>query len=248
VRSRSERHYNTVSIGVNTNHCLPPANRVDSTQPMPIKLILFDLDGTLVDSSMDITKAVNHAFKLHGIAPVDVGETVTMVGEGPSRLIEKMLLKRGLSHDIEPLVKRWLDYYASHLAIHTVPYPGVVKTLRGLEAYRKAIVSNKPGALTEGVLKELKLSHHFDLVLGSDALPERKPLPGPILHVLERLACAPEESIIVGDSVIDIAAGKAAGIRTVAVTYGYGKAGFEREADFVIDRMGDLMGVLQGIA
>jgi phosphoglycolate phosphatase len=227
--------------------CLPPLNRVDSVQPMPIQLILFDLDGTLVDSSMDITKAVNHAFKPHGIAPVDVGETVTMVGEGPSRLIEKLLLKRGLAHDVDPLVKRWLDYYASHLTIHTAPYPGVVETLKSLEAYRKAVVSNKPGVLTEGVLKALKLSHHFDLVLGSDALPERKPLPGPILHVLERFACAPEESIIVGDSAIDVAAGRAAGIRTIAVTYGYGKAGFEREAHFVINRMGDLMAVLKGI-
>jgi phosphoglycolate phosphatase len=211
---------------------------------MPIRLILFDLDGTLVDSIGDITAAANHTLALLGAEPADAGEARTMVGEGPARLIENLLLARGLTLEAEPLVRRTIEYYASHLTVHSRPYPGVAEVLAGLGAFRKAVVSNKPGALTDGVLKALRLNHHFNAVLGSDALPERKPSPVPIFHLMEQFKAAPQETVIVGDSPIDIAAGRAAGIWTVAVTYGYGKAGFEREAHLSIDRFNDLAGIL----
>jgi phosphoglycolate phosphatase len=214
---------------------------------MPIRLILFDLDGTLIDSVGDIAAAANHALAPLGVRPVDRAETRDLVGEGPARLIEKLLLTRGLALDADPLVKKTVEYYSSHLAVHTVPYPGVVEALTSLGAYRKAVVSNKPGALTDGVLRELELSPYFDEVLGSDALPERKPSPTPILHLMEHFHSAPAETVIVGDSPIDVTAGRAAGIWTVAVTYGYGKSGFERDAHFVIDRIGDLAALLKSV-
>jgi phosphoglycolate phosphatase len=202
---------------------------------MAIVLILFDLDGTLIDSVADIAAAASHGLAPLGIGPVDAAEARGMVGEGPARLIDKLLLARGLKVDADPLVRRTVDYYSTHLAVHTVPFPGVIDTLEKLRNYRKAVVSNKPGALTDGILRELQLSRHFDAVLGSDALPERKPSPAPILHLMERFHTSPVETVIVGDSHIDIEAGRAAGIGTVAVTYGYGRAGFERDAHFVID-------------
>jgi phosphoglycolate phosphatase len=211
---------------------------------MPILLILFDLDGTLIDSVGDIAAAANHGLLSLGVRPVDAAETRDLVGEGPARLIEKLLLARGLAVDAEPLVRKTVEYYSSHLTVHTAPFPGVVETLESLGAFRKAVVSNKPGVLTDGVLRELQLTRHFDAVLGSDALPERKPSPAPILHLMKRFAVAPEETVIVGDSPIDIEAGRAAGVRTVAVTYGYGKPGFEREAHLAIDRFNDLADIL----
>ncbi len=214
---------------------------------MPIRLILFDLDGTLVDSIGDITAAANHALVPLGIDPVDVSEVRTMVGEGPARLMENALRAQGLDRDVDPLVKIMVDYYRSHLTVHSRPYPGVMEVLAGLGGYRRAVVSNKPEVLTHGVLRDLGLADHLDMALGSDALPERKPSPGPILHLMELFSAIPKETVIVGDSPIDVAAGRAAGIWTVAVTYGYGKAGFERDAHFVIHRMEDLAGVLGSI-
>lgn len=212
-----------------------------------MRLILFDLDGTLVDSIEDITAAANHALAPLGVQPAHAGETRAMVGEGPARLIEKLLVARGLTLDVEPLVRKTVEYYRSHLAVHTVPYPGVTKALASLRAYRKAVVSNKPGALTDGLLRELRIDHHFDAVLGSDALPDRKPSPAPILHLMERFGTSPKETVIVGDSPVDVTAGRAAGIWVVAVTYGYGKPGFERDAHFVIGRMAHLTAVLASI-
>jgi phosphoglycolate phosphatase len=214
---------------------------------MAIRLILFDLDGTLIDSVADIAAAASHGLAPLGVGPVDAAETRSLVGEGPARLIEKLLVARGLTVDADPLVQRTVDYYSSHLVVHTMPFPGVVETLERLAGYRKAVVSNKPGALTDGILRELRLSRHFDAVLGSDALPERKPSPAPLLHLMERFDAAPVETVIVGDSPIDIEAGRAAGIRTVAVTYGYGRAGFERDAHFVIGTIGDLTALIATI-
>lgn len=206
--------------------------------------MIFDLDGTLVDSRADIMHAVNYAISSHAIQPVSLEETTELVGEGAMRLMEKLLKKRGVRLDPAMLVDRFESYYGAHPVSHTVAYPGVPETLQALHQYRKAIVSNKVRSISLEVLERLDLSRYFEEVAGADTFPERKPSAVPVLRILEKLAVRPEETLIVGDSAYDIEAGRAAGTKTVATTYGYGAPGFSNNADFVITAFPQLIDVI----
>ena len=211
---------------------------------MVLKLIIFDLDGTLVDSRLDIMHAVNHAVSPYAIDPVDLAETTELVGEGAIRLMEKLLKKRKVNHDISMLVDRFESYYSAHPVSHTVVYPGVPETLRLLRDYRKAIVSNKFRSISLQVLERLELSQYFEEVAGVDTFPERKPSPLPVLRIMERFRARPKDTVIVGDSMYDIQAGRAAGTKTVAAAYGYGSRGFSDNADFIITDFPQLIDVI----
>ncbi len=214
---------------------------------MAIRLIIFDLDGTLVDSVEDISNALNYALEPYGIESLTPTEVAGMVGDGTVKLIEKTLAKHNLVLDTEQLVRRFAEYYGPHTADHTKAYPGVVETLEALSRYKKAVVSNKYEAFTKKTLDALGLSKYFDMLVCADSIHDRKPSPIPIYHVLFTLDVQAEEAMIVGDSNIDINAGKAASIKTVAVTHGYGKSGFHEEADFVIASMPELIDIVKNI-
>lgn len=209
-----------------------------------IKLIIFDLDGTLVDSSVDITNALNYAIAPYGLESLSVEKTISIVGEGLTRLIERIVGEERAEIRTD-VVNRFLEYYSRHLADFTRPYPGVHDTIERLSGYRKAIISNKREFLSKKLLEELGLAAFFDVVLGSDSVEERKPSPKPVLKVLEMLSIKPEEAVIVGDSTFDIEAGKAAGVKTVAVSYGFMEKGFLTGADAVIDAAVELVPVLK---
>lgn len=211
-----------------------------------MRLIMFDLDGTLVDSGADITAALNYALAPCGLPALTVPQTISLVGEGVTRLIEKVLDGHVQQHDV--VLTRFLDYYAEHLTEATVPYPGVERTLERLSGYRRAVISNKREALSRGILVKLGLMKHFDLVMGGDSLAEKKPSARPLLHTMSVLKATPEESVIVGDSSFDIRAGKAAGVVTVAVSYGFRPVETLSEADFIIDALEELPELLERIA
>jgi phosphoglycolate phosphatase len=211
-----------------------------------IKIIMFDLDGTLVDSSVDITNALNFAIGPYGLAKLSVKETIGMVGEGLTRLIEKVLGEERSSL-VPEILERFVGYYSEHLTEFTAPYRGVRETLERLGSYKKAVISNKREALSRRLLEEVGLAKYFDLVLGSDSVEEKKPSPKPILKVLEFFSIKPDEAVIVGDSNFDIDAGRAAGIRTIAVSYGFRDIGSLQRADFIIGDIGELVPVLTGL-
>lgn len=212
-----------------------------------VRLIVFDLDGTLVDSSMDITNAINYATKELGLPRFSVSRIIELVGEGISRLVEKALPMDLAGHSEEVLAK-FLDHYSGHLTDHTRPYPGVEETLPILSTYRKIVLSNKREDLSRRVLEETGLLRHFDMVIGSDTFREKKPSPMPILAVLEKFALHKNNAVIVGDSDVDILTGKRAGIYTIAVSYGYRSRDALREADHIIDRMDELVPLLREIS
>jgi phosphoglycolate phosphatase len=213
---------------------------------MPLKLIMFDLDGTLVDTVQDITDALNYALKPYGIKRLTVGDTMKLVGEGISRLIEKALPieKRQFKDEV---TQRFIGYYSEHLTDKSREYPHVKETLKNLTGFKKAVISNKREDLSKRVIEELDLSEYFDLIIGSDTAGERKPSAVPILYVISKLGVSPEESIIVGDSNFDIEAGKKAGIKTIAVTYGYRLRKFLTGADYIIDDIRELVPLLREI-
>ncbi|MCL4457555.1 MAG: HAD-IA family hydrolase [Nitrospirae bacterium] len=212
---------------------------------MPVNLVIFDLDGTLVDSSIDITNAINYAIEPYGVQPVTVQETISLVGEGITRLMEKVIERKGISADRDSLAGRFLEHYSSHLIDNTIVYPGVIETLKKLNNHKKAVISNKREVLSKRTLDELGILKYLDLVVGSDTTAERKPSPVPLRYAMEKLGAASDETVIVGDSNFDIEAGKAAGIKTIAVTYGYRPVELLGGADVIINRMDELTEVLR---
>lgn len=193
------------------------------------EVILFDLDGTLIDSAPDLAFAINHM--LSSLArPIFSEEIIrTWVGNGAA-----VLVKRALSgcSEIDVTIDEnlfakslqiFLSFYKENLCINTQLYPGVRACLKILKAqgYRLAIVTNKPFEFIAPILEGLQLNGLFDLLLGGDSLPERKPDARPLLHVCQALNVSVEQCLMVGDSKNDILAAKAANMESIGLTYGY---------------------------
>lgn len=206
-----------------------------------IKLLIFDLDGTLVDTLQDITNAINYAIEPYGIGPFSAEKIKSMVGSGISRLISDILPP---DVDKEQAVQRFLEYYTAHLLDNTKPYPKVKETLMKLGDYKMAVISNKRERLSRYCLEGLGLLKHFDIVLGSDSVAERKPSPVPVLEVLKRLGFSKDEAVVIGDSNYDIESAHSAGVKAIAVTYGYRDREVLGEADFMIDMFSELIDLL----
>ncbi len=212
---------------------------------MAIQVVIFDLDGTLVDSSIDICHAINFALEGLNVPVVTVPETISLIGEGITRLFEKIIEIHHIPADKGPLIQRFLDHYSAHLVDNTTVYPGVMDTLESLNGCLKVVISNKREDFSVRLLELLGMRKYFDLVVGSDTTPEKKPSPVPIRYVLSKFAIRPEEAVIIGDSTYDIEAGKAAGIRTIAVTYGYRPLSLLQGADFIVDSMPDVVPLIE---
>lgn len=210
---------------------------------MLIKLILFDLDGTLVDTSKDITNALNYALNPYESKSFTAEETKKLIGEGLTRLMEKVLGEERIRLK-DAVMKRFIDYYSVHITDNSSVYPYVREILKKLAGYKKAVISNKREYLSVKLLDRLDILKYFDLVIGSDTAAERKPSSVPVIYALSRLEVKPWEAAIVGDSNYDIEAGKKAGVMTVAVTYGYGEMRYLLGADYVIDSFKDLALIL----
>lgn len=205
---------------------------------------MFDLDGTLVNTAQDITNALNFAINPYGMKILTIEDTIQLIGEGISRLVEKILSVETM-HLKSEIMNRFLEYYSEHLIEHSKEYPHVKETLENLTTAKKAVISNKREDLSKRLLEELGLSEYFDLIIGSDTAGERKPSAVPVLYIISRLGLSPEVSIIVGDSNYDIEAGKKAGVKTVAVTYGYRPRESLTEADYIIDDIRELVPLVQ---
>ncbi len=211
---------------------------------MPIKLVIFDLDGTLIDSSVDITNALNYALEPYSLRKLTVEDSIKLIGEGINRLIEKIVGDMG-KEVVDSVTIRFLEHYTQHILDYTKAYPGVRETLEELDKYKKAVISNKKENLSRMVLEGLGLLQYFDIIIGSDTTSERKPSPVPILKVLSELRINASDALIVGDSNYDVDAGKAAGVRTIAVTYGYRPREVIAHADCLIDRIIDLVPLVE---
>jgi len=193
------------------------------------KLIIFDLDGTLIDSSPDLALAINHMLKSIGRETFSTDTIHYWVGNGAETLVKRALSGSAtIDETLDPIMwkealKIFLDFYAKNLAVATVTYPHVSETLKRLKelGYRLAIVTNKPFPFVEPILNALGLMENFELILGGDSLDKKKPDPLPLLHVCKELNISVEESIMVGDSKNDIQAANACNMQSIGLTYGY---------------------------
>ena len=211
---------------------------------MPLQAILFDLDGTLVDSATDITHAFNSAMERYGAPQVSRQEIEVMLGEGLTRIMKKFDELKDLGIDATDVRKHFREYYLSNIAVYSRPYPGVEDTLQRLKDFKKAVVSNKLEVFTRKTLRQLHLLPYFDLVMGGDSGPERKPSPQALVSALSKLGVPAEETLMVGDTLYDMEAARGAGVKTVAVTYGYGPPGFADGADFTMDQFPELLDIV----
>ncbi|HYE76891.1 MAG TPA: HAD-IA family hydrolase [Thermoanaerobaculia bacterium] len=184
--------------------------------------LVFDLDGTLIDSRRDITTAINRMRADLGRPPLTLEQVVTMVGEGA-----KLLVFRALGGDVpEQILERALSTYLEHyrdVCLETTqPYPGVEALLESVAArYPMALLSNKGEALSRKILDGLNLSRFFREILGGDSLPTRKPDPGGLLHLARRLQVPPERLLMVGDTWVDAVTARNAGCPFGLVEWGF---------------------------
>jgi phosphoglycolate phosphatase len=194
---------------------------------MPYELVIFDLDGTLVDSAPDLATALGLALGDLGLPSHDVAAVRRMIGEGQRVLVERALRQAGADPEqpglLDQAVARFRAHYSAHLVEQTRPYPGVEETLAVLARSRPlAVATNKPGAWARQIVTALGLMPHLRWVLGEDDVGRRKPDPL-LLHTLCRQAgVAPAAALFVGDSAIDVRTAEAASMDMVLCTYGYG--------------------------
>lgn len=211
-------------------------------------LVLFDLDGTLVDSAADLYRAMNLSLGKLGFATVTEAQVRVWVGKGAAKLCEAVLehlFGRVDAQQQEQLLSTFVDVYAQELCVNTRVYEGVLPFLDYCQTHNitMACVTNKPEHLAKGILDILQLSPYFKIVIGGDSLSERKPHPLPLLHCVELEGTSTAETLMIGDSSNDVEAARRAGIDCIVVSYGYnhGESIYDCQPQQVVDHLAELV-------
>lgn len=220
-----------------------------SNTPFP-RAVVFDLDGTLIDSAGDIADVLNGCLVEDGIAPFDEPAVVTMIGGGAKVLVERALERLGRGHEtalLDRLFEKFATRYEALGAGRSVPFPGAVDLLADLSGagVGLAICTNKPEDITRRVLDQLDLTRWFGAVIGESPRLPRKPAPDMLLAALAGLGASPADAVMIGDSAADIGTAKSAGVRSIAVSFGYTTIPPRQlGADLVIDHLSEVPAAL----
>ncbi|NVJ91589.1 MAG: phosphoglycolate phosphatase [Methylocystaceae bacterium] len=220
---------------------------------MALSTVIFDLDGTLIDSAPDLRTAANKLLEKYQRRAISLAETKKFVGNGAQKLVERAFKATGDSaaeSDLIVLTQEFLAFYDGHEADDTQTYDAVIPTLEILKekGFRLALCTNKPYAPTLNLMQALNLGGYFEFVIGGDQVSRKKPDAEMLNLALEQMGVSSQEAVMIGDSPNDIGAAKNAQLRSIAVSYGYRKVPVEElGADWVIDQMSDLPAVLDGI-
>ena len=206
-----------------------------------MRAVVFDLDGTLIDSDPDIRAALNRVLAAEGLAPLSTEEVRSMIGDGAKALVERAFAARGrVASDAH--VAAFIADYEVNAVVETAPYPGIVETLQALKeaGHPLGVCTNKPVVAARNVLAVLGLDQYFGVIIGGDSTPYRKPNPNHLAAVLQALGAAPEHAVMVGDHANDINAAAGLGVPSVFVSWGYGKA----QGSHTIDKAIELPGLV----
>lgn len=220
------------------------------------EMVLIDVDGTLVDSVPDLAYCADEMMKQLGMPEHGETKVREWVGNGVERLVRRALIGQLEGEPDDELFDKaypiYLELYAENTSKRSKTYPGVKEGLEYLKqaGYRLGCVTNKAEQFTVPLLKTLGLYDYFEIVVSGDTLPKKKPDPLPLLHVAEFFGVKPERALMIGDSVSDVTAARAAGFQIVCMSYGYNHGADIREAnpDAVIDSMAELPDLLKQAA
>jgi phosphoglycolate phosphatase len=220
------------------------------------EMILIDVDGTLVDSVPDLAYCVDTMMEQLGRDPHGESRVRDWVGNGVERLVRRALVGQLKGEPDESDFKRayplFIELYAENTSTRSVLYPGAREGIDLLKAagYKLGCVTNKAAQFTEPLLKDLGIYDDFSIVISGDSLPKKKPDPAPLLHAAQFFDCNPANALMIGDSVSDVAAARAAGFQIVCMSYGYNHGVDIREAgpDAVIDSLPEIQPLLEQAA
>lgn len=213
------------------------------------KLVLFDLDGTLIDTAPDLAHSMDLVMRELHLPAQGLKKVRRFIGHGVRRLVEDIvsteLQGRPAQATLEKALSAFNEHYRGQLVQKSSLYPGVPECLQTLRSrgVKLACVTNKPKVFTEPLLEHFRIDRYFDLVLSGDSLRKKKPDPFPLVHACQQLAVEVADSIMVGDSSNDILAARNAGMRCLYVSYGYSDAQTVKtlEPDVVIDSFAEMM-------
>lgn len=212
---------------------------------LDVDLVIFDLDGTLLNTAPDIERCVNLAMRDYGLPPMSRERVLEIIGPGGKAFQEALVPDPKLKHKAEEIVQTYRSHYVKSNTLLTRPYDGIVDVLNTLRdnGITMYIASNKPQEQCIQILQELKLDHYFSAIYGPEATPHPKPEPNVLHLIMEQVGTTPERTVMVGDTNNDMAAGHAAGVTTVFVSWGYilESAIAPELIDVVIDTPGELL-------
>lgn len=202
---------------------------------MTAPLVVFDLDGTLIDTAPDLVASLNHTIASVGLAPVGYEDLTFLVGNGAKVMIEKAFVLREKPLDpqaLPQLLERFITHYSATMPGDSRPYPGLLDALERLKVagFRLAVCTNKMEQLAVTLIERLKLTHHFAAITGGDTFAVRKPDAAHLLGTVERAKADPRRAVMIGDSINDIMVARNAGIPSIAVPFGY--------SDVAVDTLG----------
>lgn len=211
-------------------------------------LVVFDLDGTLIDSVRDLAESTNEVIVSYGAEPLPPEAVAAMIGEGARKLVVRALAARRLTVPADEALERFFAIYDRRLLNHTRPYEGVVDAVRELSARGPlAVLTNKPEAPARRLLEAFDIADRFRWIVGGDGPFPRKPDPRSLLHVMLQAAMPAERTVLVGDSAIDAETARRAGVRLCLARYGFGSARGPvptDQDDLIVDDPRDLVRVV----
>jgi phosphoglycolate phosphatase len=203
--------------------------------------LVFDLDGTLVDSKQDLALSVNAMLAEMGLAPLGLDLITSYVGHGVTMLMRRALGTYATDENVEKGLAFFLNYYRDHMLDNTAPYPGVSEALEKLAGHKMAVLTNKPVNFSREMLTRLGFAPYFAYIYGGNSFPQKKPDPTGLHKLMQDLKISASETLMVGDSDTDILTGRNAGVWTCGVTYGFGAPTLQKVSpDLVIDDMREL--------
>jgi phosphoglycolate phosphatase len=214
-----------------------------------VRALIFDLDGTLIDSKLDLVHSVNAMLREMGRAELPVDTIAGYVGQGAPILVTRALGGVCSEEELQRGLKFFLDYYEQHKIDHTHLYPGIREALQAMQDAHMAVLTNKPVRISKRILDELELSKYFRVVYGGNSFATKKPDPLGANVILKELGVARSEGMMIGDSEVDVQTARNAGIIAACVNYGFGthdRAAYP--ADIYLDHLTELPPLLNGRA
>lgn len=212
-----------------------------------IQLLIFDLDGTLVDSKTDLALSVNAMREQMGLGPLAHELIASYVGHGVNNLVRRALADQATEENVAEGLAIFLDYYRRHMLDNTVLYPGVRETLEELRERWLAVLTNKPVNFSRQMLAGLGVAHFFSFIYGGNSFEQKKPDPVGVVRLMTDHGVSTRQTMVVGDSDTDVQTGRNAGVWTCGVTYGFGADSLAIcPPDLLLDDLRELAVLLNG--